>query len=148
MTLNSYNIFYFIYFRLITEERTHQLLKYNLKEGSSQLICNVSSRPNSVSFSEDGRHVVSVHKKTVTIYDKLSGDCWYRQTTSDNLVCVTIHPEGHFVAAGDRDGRILVWEGALHQDSEESDPFILHWHQSAPNDITFSADGNTYTLFS
>ena len=135
-------------FSLDTVEKTHQLLKYNLKENSSQVISNVSARANSVSFSEDGRHVVSVYKKNVTIYDKLSGESWYRQTTGDTLVCVCIHPEGHYVAAGDRDGRILVWEGALQQDTEESDPFILHWHQSAPNDITFSADGiNIYFIF-
>ena len=121
------------------------LFKYDLKESSSEQLHKVSGEANTVTFSWNGRHVVSVHCSKLMMYDTLKSKTWHRRVPKSRhfFQCVGVDPNDptRYVAAGDKGGRIYVWEGPF---GRATDPFLLHWHYSGVNDIVFSPDGMMY----
>uniref|UniRef100_A0A7S4PRJ2 WD repeat-containing protein 75 second beta-propeller domain-containing protein n=1 Tax=Guillardia theta TaxID=55529 RepID=A0A7S4PRJ2_GUITH len=106
--------------------------------------------PAKLSITADGNTLFAVTGRDLLLFYTDSADDDKRKPVelrhARDVVAVTCHPEGKFVAVGDERGEIFLWFNVLHDKSGVSDPPVcskhnMHWHASAVRCMGISEDG-------
>ena len=126
---------------------------YCLQLASSSLTLLYKSRScTGLALSPSQRHLASIAKHTLTLYDVRSQQR-HKFAHTNPLTCLAFHPRDPYIATGDATGKILLWYNCFTSSpsSSPSPPAhsftpvpvtsTLHWHAHSVSCLSFTHDG-------
>ncbi|XP_031551776.1 WD repeat-containing protein 75-like [Actinia tenebrosa] len=97
--------------------------------------------PKHCCFSKKGRYIAYLHKRgeELGIWDTKANEAKSFLYKDSLFTCVAFHPNEACVAAGDQNGRIIIWQGI---ETKKPVTMQLHWHAHPLASVAFTHDGS------
>ncbi|KAH8801229.1 quinon protein alcohol dehydrogenase-like superfamily [Flagelloscypha sp. PMI_526] len=124
--------------KLLFRHLPHVLSRRVGDNRTAKSIFNVASGVHSVTFSPDGRHIISGSSdSTVRIWDAVTGKR-FRQLDGhgDAVSSVAFSPNGKYIVSGSKDATVRIWNAVSGKQV-----WKLCGHAHAVNSISLSRDG-------
>lgn len=112
----------------------HQIIAWDLASGDSRMLPSVGFAVARIDVSPSGHQLaVAGFGDTIVLFDLPAGTIQKRYPTRcDDIRSVRFSHDSRWLAAGGRDGRIMLWD--LETDELVADP---HWHSRRVRDLQF-----------
>ncbi|XP_052259102.1 WD repeat-containing protein 75-like isoform X2 [Dreissena polymorpha] len=110
---------------------------------TTTLLHNCNSSPDNVAVGPKGFFCVTTIEGELFVKNlaaKKQKIITHRLEEGQEFTCVACHPNGHCLATGCKDGRILLWYKFLEPQSAVRSQ--LHWHALPVLDLAFTAEGS------
>ncbi|KAJ1555423.1 WD repeat-containing protein 75 [Nowakowskiella sp. JEL0078] len=128
--------------KLQPEKSSHRTIKrYNLEASTFEGNMLELQDCTGLELSKDGNFVIVSGLNKLAVLDRSQyPQIWKLNTFDSAITSIVIHPNDHYVAIGDKVGKITLWYG-LGQKSEKFVSSTMHWHAHRVNHLAFTNDG-------